>query len=252
MRAFLVLVVTAAALVPVWGCSTSDSKDDVLVPADAAAADSVPDGGGEDAAPPDSVVPDGVTPEMVTEDVEPADLGPADDLGFQIRKPQTQYSVDCSTGGGPGLFDDRDHVCTFNYGEWDGYIYFQATATDCFMLMGPSPAYSVVGAWISLGGTVAPLDNPTYDIGGNHQNDFFEFDFGGKHFKYYHSTFGMGWRACQPMDCIQILASEDVVEDGCVPKERSLPAICVPVESDGTYAELVDTFAPCALDQNWK
>ena len=251
MKRNLLLLVMIAGLTSAWGCSGSESKEDDLGSADARVTDSTADIDKEDTVAPDGGA-DVTLPEIVELDMAPEDLGPADPLGFQLRKPQVQYSVDCSTGGGPGLFDDRDHVCTFAYGDWEGHIYFQATATDCFMLMGPSPTYSVIGAWMSLDGTVTPLDNPSYDIGGNHQNDFFEFDFEGQHFKYYHSTFGMGWRACQPMDCLQILAGEEIVEDGCLPKDRSLPIICVPVEADGTYAELVDTFAPCALDQSWK
>jgi hypothetical protein len=255
--------VSAVLALAAWGCSGSDSKDDDVQATDTVVTDTGLDDTAIDVAPdraegdtegpdagPDQASGDSATPDVVE------DLGPVDELGFQIRKPKTGYEVKCSQGGGTpgddaGTFDDRDFVCTFKYKDWDGYLYFQATATDCKVLMGPSPIYTAEGAWLSLGGVVTPVDNPMYDIGGNHQNDFFEFDYEGIHFKYYHSSFGFGWRVCQPMDCIQVLEGLEVVEDGCVPKERSLPIVCVPVAADGTYPELVDTFQPCAGDDNW-
>lgn len=54
------------------------------------------------------------------------------------------------------------------------------------------------------------------------------------------------------MDCLQLLEGGGLVtEDGCT-KERTLPVTCVQVADDGTVPELVDTFAPCPGDPNYR
>ena len=67
----------------------------------------------------------------------------------------------------------------------------------------------------------------------------------GSRFTWDHSTFGFGFRACQPPDCLRV-EEEDAFEDGCSP-ERTLPEICVAVVDP--VPPLVDTFAPCAGDE---
>jgi hypothetical protein len=92
----------------------------------------------------------------------------------------------------------------------------------------------------------------SYDWGGNHHNDAIEFDAAGKHWRAYHSSFGFGWRQCQPMDCLQQTqgVGGTVIEDGCT-KERTLPAVCRPIKADGSYDALVDSFKPCLGDPNY-
>ncbi|MBN1771321.1 MAG: hypothetical protein JXB32_08680 [Deltaproteobacteria bacterium] len=111
------------------------------------------------------------------------------------------------------------------------------------------PIYVTTGQ-VAAGGEVVPLAEATYDHGGNHHNDSLLFSHGGRSFQAYHSSFGFGWRCCQPMDCLQLLdAAGTVLEDGCT-CDRSIPAVCVQVRPDGTWTALVDTFAVCAGDND--
>ncbi len=142
-----------------------------------------------------------------------------------------------------------DQICTIEYGAISGYVYFQATAASCELIMFPIPVYQTE-AWISIDGVVTPLEASDYDYGGNHNNDFFSFTHEGTNYMFYHSSFGYGWRRCQPMDCIQILDSEGtVIEDGCT-TERTLPIVCTPITGDATFAPLVDNFEYCEGDPN--
>jgi len=244
---------TPAADLAVSDGSVADTRPTDLA-GEAAPGDQVAESRGDDA--PETSVSDGEAPDGD----EPPDLQPGDtsplDFGFELRIPE-EHEVDC--GAVPeGLPDtlvqlDVDHICTFDYGQFHGHVYVQATAVDCFVTMSPIPVFEVAGAWISLDGVVTPLDGVVYDYGGNHQNDFLEFDFGDYDYRYWHSSFGWGWRACQPMDCLQVYepGSENFVEDGCT-KDRTLPVVCVQVGADGTYPELIDTFEHCPGHENYE
>ncbi len=261
------------AVFAVAGCSGGSDKDTTGQPdahdanvTDQAAPDLVQDLV-PDVPAPDGVEPDGKLPDLaedskapdgVTPDVPEPDGGPTDDFGFNIRIPEN-HSVTCSKypdgfPKDPMEQADVDWICTFDYGDQHGHIYVQATPVDCQVFYGPIPIFECPAAYMSIDGKVEKLLNPVYNAGGNHLNDYIEFDWQGKHFKYYHSSFGFGFRACQPMDCIQVLdkAGGDSIEDGCKPKDRSLPAVCVQVGMDGTYPPLVDQFEPCNGDDKWK
>jgi hypothetical protein len=96
---------------------------------------------------------------------------------------------------------------------------------------------------------VSAVANLDYNWGGNHHNDSLEFDFGGRHFRGYHSSFGWGWRQCRPMDCLVVTTmTGDPVEDGCT-CDRTVPLVCVQVLPDGTWPALVDTFEVCPGDE---
>lgn len=172
-----------------------------------------------------------------------------DEFGFSIRIPE-EHEVECDyvPEGFPKTIvqAEVDHLCSFDYDGASGHIYVQATPVDCIVLQEPMVAFEVAGAWISFDGLVSPLEDAAYDSGGNHQNDSIEFTYGGKMFTYFHSSFGSGWGKCQPMDCMIVSAprTEEVFENGCIP-ERTLPVVCVQVDSDGAYPPLVDTFEPC-------
>lgn len=177
--------------------------------------------------------------------------GEAGPFGFFYRNPSTQTVMCTDYEGNENEveFVDQDFVCTIEYGDVSGYIYFQATAVDCELVFSEMPIYNTTG-WISLDGEVSPLESPAYDFGGGHHNDFFTFGFEGVYYKYYHSSFGYGWRACQNMDCIQITDSEGVVsEDGCT-HERTIPIVCSMINSDGTFDDLIDNFDYCPGDPN--
>lgn len=50
------------------------------------------------------------------------------------------------------------------------------------------------------------------------------------------------------MDCLQVYDADDnLVEDGCT-CDRTLPMVCVAVQTDGTWAALEDSFATCPGD----
>lgn len=229
------------------------------------------DTGGVDAGPLDGGTTDGGTADAGPGDTGPDDAGTTDGgggdagsdaaqdaglpEGFEIRIPGSNEITCPGVGGGTETFDqpDADHVCTFAHGGSFGQLYVQASASGCAPGgFGGTPIYDVVGAWMAMDGKVVSLAEPGYDWGGNHHNDFITFSWGGTKYKVYHSSFGWGWRACQPPDCMQVLSSGGaVVEDGCT-KDRTLPVVCVLVEADGTVPPLVDTFEPCEGDPNYQ
>ncbi len=143
---------------------------------------------------------------------------------------------------------DLDQLCTYASGGNPGFLYVQATPSVLDDVTGLQ--YATVGAWVSFG-DVAQAVTAKYDGGGNHRNDWCEIDFGKTVLKYYHSSFGYGWRCCQPMDCFQVLdgPAGAVTDNGCG-ADRMHPVVCVKVQQDGTWADLVDTFAKCAGDPN--
>ena len=117
---------------------------------------------------------------------------------------------------------------------------------SCVWLMSAQAAYEVV-AQIMIDGNIEPLPGAAYDYGGNHNNDLVEFTYEGKTYRYHHSSFGFGWRSCQPMDCAQITEG-DVMDDGCT-CDRTHPIVSSPIQQDGTYDPLdVDNFAVCLGD----
>ena len=159
--------------------------------------------------------------------------------------------MECSGSGpveGPQQFADADWLCTFEDGDALGQIYVQATAVSCMVLMSAVPTYEVQLAQIAMDGTLSALQNAAYDSGGNHQNNWLSFDYSGKTYQYDHSSFGAGWHACHPMDCLRI-TENGATDDGCT-CDRTHPVVCVPIQADGTHAELIDTFEVCAGDES--
>ncbi|MBM4354721.1 MAG: hypothetical protein FJ109_13195, partial [Deltaproteobacteria bacterium] len=204
--------VLAVALVALAACSGGGGKDTTGQPdstdarlEDQAAPDLVqdllPDAPGPDGVPPDQAAPDapepdGVEPDQVTPDGPAPDAEPADDFGFNIRVPQN-HSITCSNYP-PGFPEDPmeqadvDWICTFDHGDQHGHIYVQSTPVDCEVKMGAIGIFECPAGYMSQDGKVEKLLNPTYNWGGGHNNDFLEFDWQGKHYKYYHSSFGFG------------------------------------------------------------
>lgn len=192
----------------------------------------------------------------------PNDSGKADGSGgdgfeayeFNVRIPQYRNLTCQSEMGGTETVQEleTDFLCTFAYEGESGHIYLKSKPIGCTMLMGPVVSFEIEGAQLALEQSVIDLENAVYNRGGNHVNDSFEFDYQGKHLKYYHSSFGFGWRVCQPMDCIQVFnssADENPIEDGCT-IERTLPVVCSQIQEDGSFDELIDNFAPCPGDTN--
>lgn len=167
-------------------------------------------------------------------------------VGFEVRKPQ-ERTVSCD--GEELTLMDMDWICTFDHNGKSGFVYIQSNMTSCEVIMSASPVFTSAGSWISIDGEISETTAANYDWGGNHHNDFLEFTYSGTKYKYYHSSFGYGWRSCQNMDCIQV--GDPVTEDGCT-KERTLPAVCQQVQADGTVGSFKDLFEPCAGDPNYE
>ena len=178
---------------------------------------------------------------------------PPNPFGLPVRIPVVVPVPSTGAGGVEEtiLVPQQDHVCTFvtgeGYGGYDGLFYVQATPLDCTGMMGCT--YRTDGAWMLLDGFLREVPWAAYDGGGNHQNDSVEFRWGDWTFRYYHSTFGIGWRKCQPMDCLEVydLDGTSLVEDGCTP-ERTLPVACVAVASDGSISGFLAEFHKCPGD----
>lgn len=162
------------------------------------------------------------------------ETGPQE-YGFRLRKPGEKH---------------LDWLCTFNSDADSGYVYVRLLQTGMKSTgIASVPVYEAELAQISLNGAVTPLGNASYDYGGGHHNDALSLDHGGKTHTYYHSSFGFGFRSCQAMDCrnVYALGTTTLETEGCT-SARSLPEVCVSVESDGTHAALVDEFMKCPGD----
>lgn len=192
-------------------------------------------------------------------DVVPTDTGAdtadAKPVDFEIRKPE-KTTVHCPATAHNPESDQSwmqvDHVCTYDHNGKTGRIYVQATPSECNQQgMGPLPIYEIDKAVIKIGESIEELDNPSYDFGGGHANDFLIFEYDGVRFKYYHSSFGFGWRVCQEMDCAVVSnLSGTVLVDGCT-AERTLPIVCKQVDEKGQYDEtMTDTYKKCPGDPN--
>lgn len=209
------------------------------------------DDSGSDAGVRDAEVQDSGLPDAQMRDAAISDAGHGDEAyGFQLRVPVTRTVPCVGEGGfcpdGSIEFPDRDFVCTLKYQAIDAYLYVQASPTIYVGFMGPG--FETVGAWLSDGVTAEPV-TASYDWGGGHHNEAIVLDLPSQRFQYWHSSFGFGFRACHPPDCLDVYqpGSADLVESGCSP-ERSLPIICVAVTETGALPPLVDTFETCPGD----
>ncbi|MBN2361761.1 MAG: hypothetical protein JXR83_20075 [Deltaproteobacteria bacterium] len=201
-----------------------------------------------DAGPADATARDAAA----TEESGRIDSGPCtvDDHGFCIRVPQTRDVPWIDYGGSATTLPvlDVDYVCTLDYQTCHGFVYVQSHATTCEF----GCETTVDGAWISIGGSVSTVI-ASYNWGGNHANDSISVNHDDKVFKYYHSSFGWGWRACQPPDCTQVFQLDGItlIEDGCT-MARTLPQVCVRVNEYGSVPPLIDSFEPCDGDPNYR
>jgi hypothetical protein len=157
------------------------------------------------------------------------------EFGFSYRKPGDE---------------NLDWLCTFEDGQASGYVYARLLQTGTSHAgLAEVPVYSVELAQISLNGVVSALEATTYDYGGGHHNDSLSFDYAGKTHRYYHSSFGFGFRSCQPMDCrnVYALGTTTLEGEGCA-SDRSLPEVCVVIKPDSTHDPLADRFKKCPGD----
>ena len=131
----------------------------------------------------------------------------------------------------------------------DGYFYIQSSPKSCTEIMSAMPNFTTDKAELYLNGKINAISSSNYDWGGNHHNDALTFSYNGKVYKYYHSSFGFGWRSCQDMDCLQVYESDGttLIEDGCT-SSRALPVVCRQANADGTFDSFTDTFEKCYGD----
>jgi len=258
-RTALTLAATLLLLSPAAcgdsGGSTTDTAESDTTQTDTAEADTTVA---------DTAVADTTAADTTAEDTAEADTGASDvsedtvdnDLGFTIRYPATHH-IDCEDPDPDFPAEDLDEpdadwLCTFDYDGASGHVYVQATPTGCFVTLSSTPVYDDCAGWIALDGTVSPVTDADYDWGGNHHNDTITFTWDGKRFTYDHSSFGWGFRQCQEMDCLVVRDSGgDLIEDGCT-KDRTLPAVCRLIGTDGTWGSFEDTFEPCDGDPNYE
>jgi hypothetical protein len=145
-----------------------------------------------------------------------------------------------------------DWLCTFHDGSESGYVYVRLLETGKQSAgIATVPVYAVQLAQISIDGNVSNLEGVKYEYGGGHHNDALAFDYAGKSQRYYHSSFGVGFRKCQNMDCRDVygLGTTTLDTQGCG-TDRKLPEVCVSFEPDGTHPALTDKFMKCQGDPN--
>lgn len=215
---------------------------------------------GGDAGPVDRGVRDAEPADTAADDVGPTDGAVSDAgvdagvldggsaFGFSLRVPRT-HAIPCMGPGCPSATvdaEDVDYVCDLQYGALDHYVYVQAEPMSYVFFMGYN--YQVVAAFLSDGVTASPIA-AVYNWGGNHHNDTITADVPGYQVRYDHSSFGFGFRQCQPMDCLVVYerGPGNEVANGCT-RDRTVPAICKRVLPDGTLDPFVDTFMRCPGD----
>jgi hypothetical protein len=229
----------------------SDAAQQDAGPRDAGSTDAGrTDAGSADAGSTDAGRTDAGSADAGSTDAGRTDAGQTDQHGFVIRKPVLR-KIPCDEpicANPTSSVLDEDYLCTFKHGSINGFLYSQATPVRDLVIAGCK--FETVGTWVSVDGHATPVKS-SYDPGGNHHNDSITFTYAGQDYRYYHSSFAVGWRACQPMDCIQLLTGEAVDQDGCGPN-RSIPIVCVRVAEDGTTPPLVDEYAKCPGDPNAK
>jgi hypothetical protein len=145
-----------------------------------------------------------------------------------------------------------DWLCTLHKVGQSTYVYVRLDQTGTESVgIATIPVYTARLAQISVSGTVSDLGNAQYDYGGGHHNDSLQIDYQGKSYKYYHSSFGFGFRQCQPMDCVNVYSQGSTTPEieGCS-STRALPEVCVAIKADGTHDPLVDTFKKCSGDSS--
>lgn len=189
--------------------------------------------------------------DTTTETDTASDTDTTNPFGFTLSNPQTR-TLTCDDPN--NVFDgdieepDRHWLCTFKEGDTEGVLYVQAIPTTCVVMMSPLIKYNISVAEIYIDGDIVQLDDVGYDSGGNHKNDSLGFTFNNLKYLYNHSSYGIGYRSCQNMDCTNVSnMSDDIIETGCT-CNRTRPVVCVAQAADGSFPELVDGFEVCETD----
>jgi hypothetical protein len=181
------------------------------------------------------------------------DTGDDATLGFPLRTP-TNETVACeidefSCPDGSASLRQVDYACTLTTGGQDAVVFVRANPTAVHEF--GYGLYDDVHGWVHDNASdTTECADAAFDYGGGHNNDSFDITVGGTTVRYFHSSFGFGYRACQPPDCVQILDADGlVVDDGCTP-DRSHPEACVAITDASLALPIEDAFARCQGDPN--
>lgn len=183
------------------------------------------------------------------EDAGPPDRGIENPWGFTMRTPGTHrlpcedLEFSCTSEHFEAF--DKDYVCTLSIDGHDAVVYVRATPTAVNTGGFPFPVYDEVKGFVAEDGSIVEVP-AAYDYGGNHHNDLLTITLGGVRYTWDHSSYGYGFRACAPPDCLK-REEGDAYTDGCQP-ERTLPEACIAVADP--LPELVDTFETCPGDES--
>ena len=186
-------------------------------------------------------IPEGIPDVWDSGVISPDDANVGIDVvasGFDIRIPGKHDF------GGTTQVSDVDYICSVSYGDLQGFVYVQATPISCDTF--GFCEFETAGAWVFSAGEPVSVE-AVYDFGGHHHNDWIRLKFGEYTYKFYHSSFGFGWRSCQEPDCLVVETDDAVVQDGCEP-DRNLPVVCRLIKADGTFDPLDDNFEFCPGD----
>ncbi len=108
--------------------------------------------------------------------------GEVGQYGFMYKKP-LEREIMCDSGMGElekREYDDLDTICHFEHNGLSAYVYFQAIPYQCEYWA----AICGTMAWISVDNKVSSLPGASYDYGGNHHNDSFEFRYNDINYKF--------------------------------------------------------------------
>lgn len=241
----------------VVACGDDDTRPPADTHVDADAADTLADTTEDTTDTAADILEDSADTADSLADTDAADAADADvptdvdEHGFQIRVPQIRTVPTEDFEGHIRAVDQRDidHVCRLGRDGVETFLYVRAEPVRCRDFGGCE--YDVTGAFTTTASARnAPLTGVGYDYGGNHHNDFITLPSSEGTLKIYHSSFGFGWRACHPPDCVQVLDGDNtVIDDGCT-TERTRPAPCVLIAEDGSEPPITDDFVLCPGDPN--
>jgi len=195
-------------------------------------------------------------------DTEEADGDGEAPTEFSFRVPRTDAYICEDPNMGDTEMSDLDHLCQIKYEELDLELYVQSTPTSCVTNFWPMPVYESE-AWIKRDGAVSKLDGVSYDFGGNHHNDWLNFVLDGRNYQLWHSSIGIGWRRCAPVDCMLVCregmscsqeGEESAIEvNGCEREPGSgappIPVICMEIPADGSRPDFIDPWQPWEGDE---
>lgn len=165
---------------------------------------------------------------------------------FTIRKP-SERTLSCAGMAGATTVKawDVDMLCECQNDSMHATVYVQTHPVSCGAMSAIN--YAVDNAWIKTSEGISLLTRAVYDGGGNHHNDRVTFEWKGRFYSFYHSSFGFGWRSCSPTDCMQICsdtACRSVLFDGCARSactvKPSLRIRCVAVNNNGSVPVWLD------------